>query len=65
MTERCNVELTAAAASALRALPREEQARVAVRIEHLVDAGLPPEIRAYADRHSDAPLRAGAGHGRL
>ena len=59
MTERWHVELTAAAASALRALPREEQARVAVRIEHLADAGLPPGLRAFADETGACSVPAG------
>ena len=59
MSERWGVELTGAAISALRALPREEQARVAVRIEHLVEAGLPPGLRAHVDEAGMCSVPAG------
>ena len=59
MAERWNVELTRPAVAALRALPREERARVAERIEHLAANGLPPGLRHELEETGAVALPAG------
>ncbi|MEJ2203029.1 MAG: ABC transporter permease, partial [Gemmatimonadota bacterium] len=61
MSGSWNVELTSGAISALRSLPREQQALVAARIDHLVEHGLPPALRG-ADAQAGAVGLPVGGH---
>jgi putative ABC transport system permease protein len=57
---RWDVELTDAAVEVLWALPADERRRVAARIDHLADTGLPPHLR-----EAGAAVELGAGGQRM